>query len=81
MIEIPKNSQEVLRLCVTEFKGKMYADIRCYYRDDNDELKPTRKGLTLSPSLWTEFVQGIEQLGEQMEAMGLLQEGTVEACR
>ena len=55
----------------------MYADLRCYYRDDNDELKPTRKGLTISPGLWTEFVQGIEELGEELEERGLLEKADV----
>ena len=72
VIEIAKNSMEVLRLHVTEYKGKQFADIRVYYRDDSDELKPTRKGLTLSPGLWPEFIKAVEQLGEDLLQRGLL---------
>ena len=74
MIEIPKNSQEKIWLQVTEFRGKRYADLRVHYLSDSDNWLPTRKGLTISPGLWTEFVQGIENLGKQMEEMGLLEE-------
>jgi len=70
--EIAKNSQERIRFQLTEFKGKQYADLRVYY-EDGDEWKPTKKGLTLSPDIWPEFVQGIEQLTQNMEDAGLLE--------
>ena len=71
-IEIPKNSQETLRLQVSEFRGRCYADLRVYYRDEADQLRPTRKGLTLSPDLWPDFLKGVEQLTEEMKERGLL---------
>ena len=71
-IEVVKNSLEIIRFQVTEFRGKRYGDIRVYYRDDNGEWKPTKKGLTLSPELWPEFVDGIRKIGEQLQEQGLL---------
>ena len=37
MTEIAKNSLERIRFDVTEFKGKQYADIGGYYREDSGE--------------------------------------------
>ena len=71
--EVSKNSVETIRFQVREYKGKRYADIRIFYRDSDEELKPSRKGLTISPELWPEFVQGIERLGAELEAQGLLE--------
>jgi len=72
--EVAKNSLETIRFSVSEFKGKQYADARVYYRDDDGELKPTRKGLTISPDIWPDFVAGIERLGAELAERGLLQE-------
>lgn len=38
-------------LKVREFKGKFYVDIREFY-DDNGEMKPGRKGISLSLEQW-----------------------------
>ena len=72
--EVTKNSQETIRFQITEYRGKSYADVRIFYRDSDDTLKPTRKGVTISPSLWPEFVQGIERLGAELAEQGLLEE-------
>jgi len=72
VIEVPKNTLETIRFQITEFRGKTYADLRVYYRDDNDELRPTRKGLCVNPELWPDFLKGIEQLGAELEERGLL---------
>lgn len=68
-----KNSMEVIRFQITEYRGKPYADVRVFYRDVDDKYKPSKKGLTISPEIWLEFVQRIEELSEQMEAQGLLE--------
>ena len=73
MIEIPKNSQQVLRLAITDFKGSTFVDLRLFYLDVNDEWQPSRRGLTISPGLWNEFVSGVEQLGQELLQRGLLE--------
>ncbi len=59
---------------MSEFKGRTYADVRVWYVDGGGQLKPSKKGLTISPSLWPEFTKGIERLGAELEAQGLLEE-------
>ena len=73
LYDVIKNSQETIRFQITEYRGRSYADVRIFYRDDNEELKPTRKGLTISPLLWPEFVQGIQRLGAELAQQGLLE--------
>ncbi|XP_077319020.1 activated RNA polymerase II transcriptional coactivator p15 [Lithobates pipiens] len=44
---------------VRDFKGKVLIDIREYFMDQQGELKPGRKGISLNPEQWN-------QLKEQM---------------
>ena len=73
VFELSKNSMETLRFQVSEYKGREYVDVRIYYLDDDGSLKPTRKGVTVSPDLWPEFLQGVEKLGTELEQRGLLE--------
>ena len=77
---LPKNSIEQYRFTIEEYKGRSYADLRIYYLNSTtDEWKPSRKGLTISPALWGEFVKRIEELDAQLRAQGLLVEVEAEA--
>ncbi len=35
-------------ISIIEFKDKRYLDIRKYFADDHEELKPTKKGIALN---------------------------------
>ena len=66
MIEIQKNSREIIRIEATEFKGYPLISMRIYFREDpGGEWKPSRKGLTLRHHLVPELVQGIQELMEE----------------
>jgi len=69
--EIKKNSQERIRFEVTEYKGHTLVDLRVY-RGAGEDWKPTPKGLAISPALWAEFLKGIEALGVELQAQGLV---------
>lgn len=69
--EIEKNSAERIRFDVIEYHGHTLADVRVYY-DDGGQYKPSKKGLTISPAIWSDFLQGIEALGAELRARGLL---------
>lgn len=57
--EIGKNALEKVIVGIREFKGHRFLDLRIYYLDDNDEWKPSRKGVTF----------GLDQVGELLEAI------------
>jgi hypothetical protein len=56
--EITKNSSQVVRIAIDQFKGKAIIDVRVWYRADG-ELKPSPKGIT----------PPIAQLGELSDAL------------
>jgi len=60
----PKNPLEEVRASITVFKGKQYADLRIYYKGDDGEYYPSKKGLTLSLDLFSELEEAVRKLSE-----------------
>ena len=63
----PKNPLEEVRSSITYFKGKQYVDIRIYYKGDDGDYHPSKKGLTLSVDLFSELETGVQKLKEALE--------------
>ena len=60
----PKNPLEEVRASVTVFKGKQYVDLRIYYKGDDGEYRPSKKGLTLSLDLFPDLEEAVNKLHE-----------------
>jgi len=60
----PKNPLEEVRASLTVFKGKKYVDLRIYYKGDDGEFHPSKKGLTLSIELFPELEEAVKRLRE-----------------
>ncbi len=60
----PKNPLEEVRASITVFKGKQYVDLRIYYKGDDGEFYPSKKGLTLSLDLFSELEVAVQKLSE-----------------
>lgn len=66
--DIKKNNNEIIRIEVSEFKGRDLINIRIWYQSidsGNGELvfKPTQKGVTLNISEFEELKDGVDKLG------------------
>ena len=46
--QFEKNATEVVRISLTEFRGRQLVDVRVYYTDDEGAYRPTRKGISLA---------------------------------
>ena len=64
VIEIQKNSREIIRIEESEYEGHKFVDCRIYY-DDNGEWRPTKKGISFSHKIAQEVVEGILQTMEE----------------
>ena len=54
--DIDKGGGEVIRVELSEFKGKTYLNIRIWYMDKNtNELRPSQKGVTIKPELYSQL--------------------------
>ena len=63
MIEIQKNSREVIRISESEYEGHKFVDLRVWY-SDNGEMKPTKKGIVLK---WLPKIHLINSVGVNLE--------------
>lgn len=64
--EFEKNSTEVIRMSITEFKGRELINFRVYYQDEDGEFKPTKKGISFSTELSEDFFEAVDKLKEEL---------------
>jgi hypothetical protein len=65
-----KNSAELVKVHLQEWKGKPYVDIRSWLLDrpgENGAEQPTHKGLTLSAELLPRLIQALQRTQEALE--------------
>ncbi|MCL1833947.1 MAG: transcriptional coactivator p15/PC4 family protein [Leptospirales bacterium] len=65
--DIQRNSNEIIRIEVSEFKGKELINLRIWFiadrdADGNNIYKPTQKGVALNISEFAELKDGIDRL-------------------
>ena len=65
--DIQRNASEIIRIEVSEFKGKELINIRIWYvaardNDGNEIYKPTQKGIALDITEFDELRKGIDKL-------------------
>jgi Transcriptional Coactivator p15 (PC4) len=66
------NSRDTLRVAFDEFEGRRVIDIRKFYRRQDDELRPTKKGLTLAVERLPVLVALLSAALDRAQADGLL---------
>lgn len=76
--QFEKNATEVVRVSLTEFRGHKLIDIRVYYSDDEGQYKPTKKGVSLSVGLYTDFKKGVLALEKALLDQNLITAEEVE---
>lgn len=59
--DIEKPNGEVVRIQLNEFNDKHYLDLRIHYLADEDEYKPTKKGVSIPVELYGELKEAIEK--------------------
>ena len=65
--DIQRNNNEIIRIEVSEFKGKELINLRIWYVADRDSkgnniYKPTQKGVALNIAEFAELKDGIDRL-------------------
>ena len=57
--QFEKNATEVVRVSLTEYRGRKLVDIRVYYSDNEGQYRPTKKGVSLSVDVYPDFKRAI----------------------
>ncbi len=61
--DIDKGKGEIIRVEISEFKGKKLLNLRVWYTDTNGEYKPTQKGIAIPPELYEQVKEAINSAG------------------
>ncbi|MFQ5551540.1 MAG: transcriptional coactivator p15/PC4 family protein, partial [Gemmatimonadales bacterium] len=56
-----KNPREDIRVVFSKFKGHDLLGVRVWYRDANEELRPSKSGVTVRVDLLPDLLNLIEQ--------------------
>ena len=60
MVEIKKNSQEIIRVESKEYKGNKFLDCRVYFLDkETQEYRPTKKGISFNHGVAKEVIEAL----------------------
>ncbi|MGD9506855.1 MAG: transcriptional coactivator p15/PC4 family protein [Syntrophobacteraceae bacterium] len=62
----PKNALEEIRISLSSYKGKQYIDFRVYYKADDGEFRPSKKGMTIAPDLFPEMEEAMKKLRDAL---------------
>ena len=57
-------------LTVSDFKNKVRVDIREYYRNEDGERKPGKKGISLSMEEWKKIVSNMDMIKKMIKDQG-----------
>ncbi len=73
--DIQKNSKEIIRVEVSEFKGMKLINLRIWFQtiDSNGTItyKPSQKGVTLNITQFNELKDAIDRLAVYIEDKGI----------
>jgi hypothetical protein len=66
--EIQKSPLEKLCISVREYRGHRFIEIRLHFLGDDDAWHPTKKGVTISPGQWDEFMTAVVKVQAHLPA-------------
>ena len=66
---IEKGPTERLVVEVKEYKGRRYIDLRTYFLNEEKEMFPTKKGVTLNDETVIEVIEALTKAAKKMEAL------------
>ena len=64
--EIQKTGTDKIIVTVKEFKGKTYIDVRTFFENDEGEMIPTKKGVSLTPENLDELIQILNEAKKKL---------------
>jgi len=73
---IQKRDNEQIRLEIRQYRGSTFVDLRLYYCNEADpEYKPTKKGITINPEQYTEFLGHLIRIGYDLGVLSEVEKG------
>lgn len=64
---IERGPGQQIQVRLTTFRGRDYFDLRNFYLDENEEWRPTKKGIAVPIELYDELKTALEEVGEVLK--------------
>jgi hypothetical protein len=68
----PKNNREEVRVSLSKFKGYDLVGVRQWYRNENDDPRPSKSGITIRVDLLPELLDLIQKAKDIAVEKGIL---------
>ncbi len=65
--EFEKNNREKVMVLIKKFKNNYYLDIRVYFKGNDDEYKPSKKGLMISLELLDDLKDALSKVERALD--------------
>jgi hypothetical protein len=69
----PKNNREEVRVSLSKFKGYDLVGVRQWYRNENDDPRPSKSGITIRVDLLPELLELIQKAKDIAVEKGILE--------
>ncbi len=69
----PKNNREEVRVTLSKFKGYDLVGVRQWFKNDNDDPRPSKSGVTIRVDLLPELLDLIQKARDIAVEKGILE--------
>jgi hypothetical protein len=69
----PKNNREEVRVSLSKFKGYDLVGVRQWYRNENDDPRPSKSGITIRVDLLPELLELVQKARDIAVEKGILE--------
>ncbi|AEB08424.1 transcriptional coactivator p15/PC4 family protein [Desulfobacca acetoxidans] len=74
LVTVNKNTKERYHFSIREYQGHKFVDVRLHFlADDEQSWHPTKKGITVLPSLWRDFRAALDQVEAELVRRKLIE--------
>jgi hypothetical protein len=76
LAEWPRNHNQVVKIVLTDYKGRKGINIRVWFRAEGGDIRPSRTGIWLPLERLSEVRKGLRKAKEIAAELGLIEQET-----
>ena len=67
IVEIKKNKTNYVQIELRDYEGRPFVDVREFYDAEDGKRLPTKKGITFSPKVLEQVIEGLVQVQNNLD--------------
>lgn len=65
--EFEKNSREKIMILIKKYRNNFYLDLRVYFKSNDEEYKPSKKGIMISLELLDDLKEAFSKVEKELD--------------